>query len=119
MAQDSDQLRALVNTVLNLRVPWNAGKFLSGCPIKQLSFLGNNHLADNGATSITRQQILNKQEQKAATRERLGKHYPAATDTHAIEERCFLRGSSWDIIRKEECKNLIKPAWRMFGILPQ
>jgi hypothetical protein len=33
MVQDSDQWRALVNTVLNLRVPHNAGKFLSGCTI--------------------------------------------------------------------------------------
>jgi hypothetical protein len=31
LAQDMDQWRALVNTVMNIRVPWNAGKFLSGC----------------------------------------------------------------------------------------
>jgi hypothetical protein len=29
IAQDMDKWRALVNTVLNLRVPSNAGKFLS------------------------------------------------------------------------------------------
>jgi hypothetical protein len=31
LAQDNDQSRALVNTVLNLRVPENVGKFLSSC----------------------------------------------------------------------------------------
>jgi hypothetical protein len=33
LAQDLDQWRALVNTVMNLRVPYNVGKFLSRCTI--------------------------------------------------------------------------------------
>jgi hypothetical protein len=33
MAHNRDQWKALVNTVLNLRVLYNAGKFLSGCTI--------------------------------------------------------------------------------------
>jgi hypothetical protein len=37
LAQDTDQWRALLYTVMNLRVPYNAGKFLSGCTIGSFS----------------------------------------------------------------------------------
>jgi hypothetical protein len=33
LAQDMDQWRDLVNTVMNIRVPQNTGKFLSSCTI--------------------------------------------------------------------------------------
>jgi hypothetical protein len=37
LAQDNDQCRALVNTVMNLRVPQNIGKILSSCTTGGLS----------------------------------------------------------------------------------
>jgi hypothetical protein len=37
LAQDMDQWRALVNTVMNLQVPYNVGKFLSSCTIGSFS----------------------------------------------------------------------------------
>jgi hypothetical protein len=37
LAEDGDQWRALVNMVMNLRVPYNARKFLSSCTIGGIS----------------------------------------------------------------------------------
>jgi hypothetical protein len=37
VAQDTDQWRALVNTVMNLRVPYNTGKLLRDCTIGSFS----------------------------------------------------------------------------------
>jgi hypothetical protein len=37
LAKDRNRLRALVNSVLNLRVPWNAGKLSSGLTSGSLS----------------------------------------------------------------------------------
>jgi hypothetical protein len=45
-------------------------------------------------------------------RERLSKHASAATDTHATEERYFLRGLCRDDISK------VISAWRRVPILP-
>jgi hypothetical protein len=37
VAQDRDQWRVLLNTVMNLQVPLNAGKLLHGCTIGSFS----------------------------------------------------------------------------------
>jgi hypothetical protein len=37
LAKDKNRWRALVNSILNLRVPWNAGKISSGLASSGLS----------------------------------------------------------------------------------
>jgi hypothetical protein len=44
LAQDMDQWRVLVNTVMNLRVPYNAGMFLSSCKIGTVSRISQLHV---------------------------------------------------------------------------
>jgi hypothetical protein len=75
--------------------------------LKQHSFLGNGSETDNGTMSVARQQILNKQEYTAAVKKPLGKHVSAATDTHATEVRCFLRGPRRDVISKGQGWSLV------------
>jgi hypothetical protein len=43
LAQDRDQWRVLVNTVMNLRVPLNTGEFLSSCTTGGLSRWAETH----------------------------------------------------------------------------
>jgi hypothetical protein len=39
LAQDGDKLRALVNTVMNLRLSYNVGKFFSSCTASGFSYI--------------------------------------------------------------------------------
>jgi hypothetical protein len=70
-----------------------------GIALKQHSFLGNDREVHSGTMSVTRKQILNKQEQTSAARERLGK--PIHAETVNIRERTVLScGPCRGVIRK-------------------
>jgi len=47
LAQDRDKRRALVNTIMNLRVPQNAGNFLASCGTASFSRRILNHVASD------------------------------------------------------------------------
>jgi hypothetical protein len=52
LAQGMDQWRSLVNTLMNLRVPQNAGKFLSSCTIGSFSRRAQLHDDDDFSQSL-------------------------------------------------------------------
>ena len=56
LAQDRDRWRTLVSTVINLRVPWNAGNFLTSCkPVgfsRRTLHHGVSKLASNKARNV-------------------------------------------------------------------
>jgi hypothetical protein len=56
LAQDRDQWRILVNTVMNLRVPSNVEKFLSSCTTG--SFSRNAHLKEVSLVSVFKQYLF-------------------------------------------------------------
>jgi hypothetical protein len=109
-------------------IKWRSCPFhaenLYGCHIGIVAYLLNARTVEpekqpllaNGSeiSFVSRQHILNKQEYAAAARERLGKPVLAATDTHATDERCFLRGPCRDVrgwsVRKMNMICFAKPA---------
>jgi hypothetical protein len=66
--------------------------------LKQHWFLGNGPEQTKERRRLLGSGFIINKKKTTAAMEWIGKHVPAAKDTHATEERCFLHGLFRDVI---------------------